>query len=108
MLAIPASVKDPETAGLALQLLANGSGDITKAYYDICLQSKYTRDEESYEMLQISIENIEYNVSYIYNSQFAGLHSVLLNELTNGTGNIASVLASNRSAVEDAIQKYLG
>lgn len=108
VLAIPASVKDPETAGLALQLLANGSGDITKAYYDICLQSKYTRDEESYEMLQISIENIEYNVGYIYNSQFADLHSVLLNELTNGTGNIASVLASNRSAVEDAIQKYLG
>lgn len=108
VLAIPASVEDAETAGLALQLLADGSGDITKAYYDICLQSKYTRDEESYEMLQISIENIEYNVGYIYNKQFADLHNALMTELTKGTNNIASVLASKRSAAEEAILKYIG
>ncbi|MCI8388135.1 MAG: hypothetical protein HFE63_06670 [Clostridiales bacterium] len=108
VLAVPSTVGDPETVGLALQLMAEGSEDITRAYYDVCLQSKYTRDEESYEMLKISIKNIVYDIGYMYSSQFAGLHNKLIDAMKNGNNNIASIIASNSSAVEAAISKYIG
>ena len=107
-LAIPASVSDPETTGLVLELLAEASGDISKAYYDICLQSKYTRDEESYEMLKISTENIIYDIGYIYSSQFADLHEKLVRKMISGKSDISSTIASCRDAVDAGIKKYTG
>lgn len=107
-LAMPSLVADPETAGLALELLAEASGDITSAYYDICLQSKYTRDEESYEMLKISTENIIYDIGYIYGAQFANLHEKLVQKMMNGKSDISSTIASCRDAVEIGIKKYTG
>ncbi len=103
---IPKSCADLDNTGLALQLLCQNSSEITSAYYDICLQSKYTRDEESWEMLAISIENIVYDVGYIFNTQFSGLHTKLLSALTEGGDTLASTVASLRDAAEAGIEKF--
>ncbi|MBE6612625.1 MAG: hypothetical protein E7632_09040 [Ruminococcaceae bacterium] len=107
-LGIPASCGDVENTGLALQLLAEGSGDLSHAYYEICLQSKYTRDEESYDMLRLSTENIYYDFGYFYTSQLGGLHNKLVTDLLKGGEGLSSIVAASKEMTEQKIKEFYG
>ncbi|MGN1128743.1 MAG: hypothetical protein ACI4T6_07295, partial [Candidatus Flemingiibacterium sp.] len=55
---IPKTNDDLEMTGVILEALACAShNDVIPAYYDVALKVKYTRDEESAEMLDIVFEN---------------------------------------------------
>ena len=108
-LAIPATCGDLEKTGLILQILAEASADLTYTYSEVCLQSKYTRDEESYEMLEISTENLVYDIGYIYNSMLGGLHGSIVNSIHNFTEvNLASTVDSMKASVEEKIAALYG
>jgi len=52
--AIPVVAENPERAGLVVEALAHGSMKYVKpAHYDIALKTKFARDDESSEMLDI-------------------------------------------------------
>ena len=108
-LAVPASCGDLEKTGQILQILAEASADLTYTYSEVCLQSKYTRDEESYEMLEISTENLVYDIGYIYNSILGGLHGSIVNSIHNFTEvNLASTVDSMKASVEEKIAALYG
>ena len=55
---VPVNVKDPDMVGAVLEALCSESKTTTiPAYYDVMLESKLTRDNESSEMLNIIFEN---------------------------------------------------
>ncbi len=55
---VPVNVNDPDMIGAVLEALCSESRNTTiPAYYDIMLESKLTRDEESSEMLNVIFEN---------------------------------------------------
>jgi len=59
LFAVPVTVKDSECVSAVLEGLAIlGHQDIIPTYYDTVLKSKYARDEESAEMLDLIRENI--------------------------------------------------
>jgi len=66
-LSIPTTItgEDLEMTGAALEALAAESyKTLTPAFYDIALENKFTRDEESYEMLDIILRSRIYDLLY--------------------------------------------
>lgn len=64
---IPNTVADPESSAYIMEALAYEGRKIVKpAYYDVCLQRKYTRDEESSEMLDIIFSSTVYDFGFLY------------------------------------------
>jgi len=67
-IAIPKSAADLEMTGMILEdLSAESRYTLQPAYYDLNLQGKFMRDEESREMLDIILTNTAYDIGYIYN-----------------------------------------
>ena len=55
------------TATILEELSAESRYTLQPAYYEINLQGKFIRDEESREMLDIILTNTAYDIGYIYN-----------------------------------------
>ena len=66
-IAIPRSTGDIEMSGKAAELLSHYSAEIfTPAYYDILLDSKIARDEDSSEMLDIIFDSLVFDYGMVY------------------------------------------
>ena len=64
---MPVTVADPEKSAYIMDALAYHGRKIVKpAYYDVCLQRKYTRDEESSAMLDIIFGSTCYELGEVY------------------------------------------
>ncbi len=62
---IPNSVDDPEKTGaIAEALCAIGSRDVLPAFYEVSLKTKFARDNESEDMIDIIREGIIYDLGY--------------------------------------------
>jgi len=80
------------------------------AYYETCIQGKYTRDFESVDMLDIIFDNRIYDLGLINN--LGNIQRTLINlNLANST-NVASAYAKIEGTVnsdmETLIQAYTG
>jgi hypothetical protein len=64
---IPRTAADLERTGMILEdLSAESRYTLQPAYYELNLQGKFMRDEESREMLDIILANTAYDIGYIY------------------------------------------
>jgi hypothetical protein len=64
---LPTTISDFERAGIILEALAAESyRRVTPAYYDVVLQIKNTRDEESADMLDYVTRNRIFDMGYMY------------------------------------------
>lgn len=108
VMSIPKSCSDLDNTGLTLQLLAEESKELSYTYYEVCLQSKYTRDQESYDMLKLSTENVCYDIGYFFNSQFGGLHNKLIEDLLKGGEQMSSIIASSKEMTIQNINNFYG
>ena len=65
---IPRTATNLERTGMILEdLCAESRYTLQPAYYEINLNGKYIRDNDSYEMLDIILENTAYDIGHIYN-----------------------------------------
>ena len=106
-IALPATNTDPDRTGLILEALSAESRKLViPAYYDVALSAKYLRDEGSYKMLDIILENRVYDIcTTIYDwSGFTGQVAALAKK---GDLNFSTVIEKNESKVEAAIQKTI-
>ena len=73
-LSIPVTASNLERTGMILEdLSAESRYTLQPAYYEINLRGKYTRDDESQEMLDILLNNTAHDIGYVYNfGGFAG------------------------------------
>ena len=70
---IPVTQENAERAGVIINALtAVSSTTLRPAYYDITLNNKMLRDEESIEMLDIQLQNRIYDIAAIYG--WGGMH----------------------------------
>ncbi len=64
---IPVSCADPEMTGYFLEAICcESKKQLIPAYYDVALQGKITRDEESKEMLDLIFNNRMYDIGLIF------------------------------------------
>lgn len=102
---VPVTAGAQDKVGFVLEALAANSGSVTQAYSEICLQSKYTRDARSYEMIKLALKNLVYDPGFIYD--FGSIGSKVRDGIVDNTVNYASLLASVQPAAEAAAKEFL-
>ena len=103
---LPATVGDIERNSIILDAMAyHGRNIIRPAYYDVCLQRKYTRDEDSSAMLDIIFASTVYDIALSY--AVGGYVDAIGDQFQKGQVNLASIYDKNAGKVENAIQKLI-
>jgi len=104
---IPVTNKDLEMTGVILEALSSESAKtVIPAYYDISLQGKITRDEESVEMIDLIFDNRVFDWGdTIYCDQIRD--GVIHNMMQNNDRDLASKVATMQKVVDSRTTKAL-
>jgi hypothetical protein len=95
-----------EFIGTVLESLASTSyRTLTPAFYDTALQTKYTRDEESIEMLDIILRSRIYDWMTIFD--FGKIGSNIWSQVEKDNLNIVSLFEKYQDKAESDIQKLV-
>jgi ABC-type glycerol-3-phosphate transport system substrate-binding protein len=111
-ISIPSSVSDPEMVGQTLEMLNFYSRELVlPTYYDISLNTKSVRDEESIQMLDIIFNDIYCDAGRTYfgldnGAMFNLVYSVSHHVYTKKTGDIASHFAKNQKSAQKCIDNF--
>ena len=107
LLGVPKSADNLERVSIILEALAAESKyTLQPAYYDIALQRKYARDEESGEMLDIIFSTRVYDIGAVYS--FGGVYMDFVNMANKSNRDVASFYEKNSGKMERAIEKVVG
>ena len=88
VLAVPKTCKDTEFVGTLVEALSAESWKtITPTLYEIALKTRYLRDNESKETMDIIIENVVFDFGYVYN---IGYSYIVENMMRAGNNNFQS------------------
>jgi len=106
-LAIPVTASNLGRTGMILEdLSAESRYTLQPAYYEINLKGKYARDDESYEMLDIILNNTAHDIGYVYNfGSFAG--DIMLRHGQNKKSDYASAFEKVQAKMQIAIDKVV-
>jgi len=110
LLGIPTTVSDPNRSAFILEALSAESRRLViPAYYEIAIQNKYLRDETSYKMLDIILENCAYDLNAaIYNwGGVSGMSGDLYNCYEKGNTDIASLIEKREDKVLKDMQNLI-
>ena len=89
---IPITVSDIERTGAITEALcAYGSKLVIPAYYDRALKTKYSRDDDSEEMMDIIKDSIIYDLGYVSGGRFQSVGR----DLFHSNADFASFYAEN-------------
>ena len=104
---IPITNTTPDDAAFFLEAMsAESMNTLTPAFYDICLNGKYLRDEESSEMLDIILESYVVEFSDIFRlSIYQGLIDNILKDV-DVVSFLASSLDKAQTELNTLIEKY--
>jgi len=103
---LPRTVSDVERNSIILDAMAYyGRKIIRPAYYDVCLQRKYTRDEDSSAMLDIIFSSTVYDISLVY--AIGGFVDAVGDNLQKGAVNLASISEKNEGKITKDIDKLI-
>ena len=101
--AIPVTVTDKNRTGIILEALtAESQYTLLPAYYDISLKTKFARDDESQEMLDLIFANRLYDIGEVYN--WGGVTD-FFNSLNKGANTISSYRDKNEAKINAAMEK---
>jgi hypothetical protein len=99
---IPLNCPDPERLSAILEMIAVTSRMyVTPAYYDVALSGKFTRDEESAEMLEIIRRHRVYDFGMTYTT--IGLSDLFSSLVLKNSGDIISQYEKRISKAETKI-----
>lgn len=103
---IPVTVADTERTGIILEALAAKSKyTLQPAYYDVALQRKFTRDDESTKMLDIIFNSTVYDIGAIY--QFGNISWEIIYMTMTENRDIASMYKKLENGALAAIDKTI-
>ena len=103
-LTIPKTAADLDFTGYILEgFAAESKNVVTPAYYDIMLKRKYTRDDESAEVLELIAVSRLYDLGVFYN--WGGINAIITNAIQNQNTDITSAYDKIAPAIDTAIQK---
>ncbi len=104
-------IQNPELVGAVLELQAYYSAEtVIPAYYDVLLDGKIARDEDTAKMLDIVFDTIAYEVGgnyFGFSSGFDNLFFTVGRMVVNDkSADFASFYAKNEAAAKNTIEKY--
>lgn len=106
MMSVPVTNLELDNTGILLEAMsAKSKYTLQKAYYDICLEGKFMRDDESAAMLDIILDTRNFDIGYIYN--WGNLFTHFRTALTNGKGDFASKYAKAETSAYKLMEKTI-
>ena len=107
---VPIDAKNPEMSAAVLEALAAQSyRTVTPAYFDVALKNRYSRDQETAEMMDLIQASALINFEQLYNESIGNPWFVLRQLMTSKSNTYASYWATNskviRKLLEKAVQK---
>lgn len=104
MFCVPITSQNDEAVGATMEALGvEGYYSVLPAYYDVTLQGKYTRDENSNKMLEIIRSSVICTFDMVYNYQLGGVSTFWGTLVSKGTSDFASYYASNKDKWDNAM-----
>jgi len=101
---IPITVSDVERTGAITEALcAYGSRDVIPAFYDVSLKTKYSRDDDSEEMMDLVRDSIIYDLGYVAGGTF---ESIGRNLAKSESHDFASTYAAGESAALKKLEDF--
>ena len=109
MMAIPLNLPNPEWTGMLIEEMSYlAYKDILPVYYDVVLNVKLVRDEESIEMLKILFDSKVFDPSYVLGGDFWGTWNDQINlNKTDFVSTYEKKEASSMKAVQKKIDSIL-
>lgn len=96
------------TGAVTEALAAESYRYVTPAYFEVALQVKYSRDDESVAMLQLVKDSIKYNFGYVYLVDAFWVMRTLMNANNNqGSTDFASYYARNEKTFNKTLEKMI-
>ncbi len=110
ILGIPTDNPNPETAAAVLEAMAAYSyNTLSDMYFEVVLQDKFARNDNSVKMLEIIKDGVYLDCEYLYRNIFADTCMTMRNITQNQNTGVASWYAKNtkriEKSIEDAIDK---
>ena len=87
------------------ELNSHSPNTVLKAYYDVSLSTKYSRDEETGRMLDLIFDNLVYDVSIVYD--LASVNSSLYTMASENKTDVASYYKKNQKMMNKQIEKII-
>jgi ABC-type glycerol-3-phosphate transport system substrate-binding protein len=112
MFCVPVTVRNPEMVGAVMEALASESRrSVVPAFYDVALKTKYARDEESAEMIDIIRDGISFSFGAEYVVPLGHPHLEWRTLITANRDNIVSSVERQintwNSRLERILEAYL-
>ena len=104
---IPVTVPDPEMSSIILEALSCESFNrVVPAYKDVALKSKFARDEDSSEMIDVILEHriIDFGDSYFQGTIRDGFVAGMF---VNNDHNMASAVKTRTKAMNKQLEKMI-
>ncbi len=104
---IPIDVTNLEKCGAVVDVLsALSSEKVIPAYYDMALKDKYSRDDDSAEMLDLIREGFSVNFGYFYGPTL-GCQNIFRNLIQQDNSNFVSYYAVNSKGYDRNLKKMM-
>jgi len=104
---IPVTIKEAEATAAVMDAMAYlAQTELMPAFYNINMEQKQLRNEDSIEMLNIILSNRAFDIGTGF-GWFSSFSTAVQNAILAGDTGIASIVASNKEAIESSIQKTL-
>ncbi|MCI8388423.1 MAG: carbohydrate ABC transporter substrate-binding protein [Clostridiales bacterium] len=110
LLSIPKTVKveDKEFVGTITEALTRENHfSVVPAYYDVALSSKYARDEQSVAMLDIIMNNRQYDFSILHGNDINKFPYLFRDLIVGKSTAVASKWASMEESVKSGLSKLV-
>lgn len=106
LLSVPATVTNVDRTGILLEAIAAESKyTLQKAYYDVALKTKFARDDESAEMLDLVFANRVFELGDLLNP--AGIRDLVLTAASSKSATIASLYAKMEKPATKELEKII-
>ncbi len=104
VIAIPVNCSNLDSTGMILEALAaESTNTVAQALYDVCLDGKSVRDEESADMIDIIFDNKVFDIAYMWTLGDFG--TVIFENVNAGKTDVSSVIAAKKSMLDADIKE---
>ena len=106
LMGVPKMVQEVDKVGAIIEALSYESyKSVRPAYYDVALKGKFSRDNESENMLDIVFNGTIYDFDYVFGSSIVTY--IFFENLKNGKENFVSDVERNMSRAETNLVKVI-
>lgn len=108
LICLPQTCAKLDQCGAVLELMAYESWkDVTPAYYETAMKTKYTRDQASSQIIDIIHDNAMTDIAYAFGENFNSMGYIARRMISGKNSNFTSYYESNEAAALTKMQQLI-